>query len=60
MGCMMQLRERHKIEPTKWIVTEKNEGRKSCKVRLGARGFEESDEEMRDEPTFLEKTLKLF
>ena len=47
-----------KVVTTKWIVTEKEEGR-SCKVRLVARGFEDVEMEAKHAPKFSGGSLKM-
>ena len=46
---------------TRWIITEKyKEGKKICKARLIARGFEEQEEDnKKDAPTCAAETLKI-
>ena len=55
-------RTNQKLVSTRWIVTEKEkEGKRICKARLVARGFEEKEEDMKtDSPTCASETLKAF
>src|SRR5678815_2412656 len=60
-GVYESVQERNqKAITTRWIITEKSEnGRRKCKARLVARGFEEQGDLTTDSPTCANESLKM-